>query len=73
MQQAMPSIIIIIIFFNYFYEEEEMPCRHHAELKTEKTLPTGGLLVLSRTQVHALGGLHVLELPLLLSRSLGLS
>lgn len=49
-----------------------MPCSHHAERKQE-TLPTGGLLVLSRTQVHALGGLHMMELPLVLAWGLGLS
>lgn len=47
------------------------PCR----VDKEKNLPTSVLLVLSRTQVHALGGFDMLELPLVLAlgRRLGLS
>lgn len=40
---------------------------HHAERTTRKDhVPTSVMLVLSRTQVHALRGFDVLDLPLVL-------
>lgn len=45
---------------------------HHAERTTRKDqVPTSVMLVLSRTQVHALRGFDVLDLPLVLVLVLG--
>lgn len=44
-----------------------MPCHGHMK----GSVPTGGLLVLSRTQVHALGSFDVLELPVALAVAVG--
>lgn len=43
------------------------PCR----ADKQKNRPTSVMLVLSRTQVHALGGFNMLELPLALVLALG--